>query len=78
MSALKRTINPMPPFVEQALEKHDLRGAFEARPDYQRNDWLGWIARAKKEDTQMRRLEKMLAELKAGHGYMGMAWEPKR
>ena len=63
--------------VATALDMRGLRSAFDARPDYQRNDWLGWIARAKREDTQQRRLEKMLSELAAGHGYMGMEWHPK-
>ena len=74
---LKRPLNPMPEFVATALRARGLEEAFAARPDYQRNDWLGWIARAKREETQLARLEKMLAELAQGHGYMGMAWRPK-
>jgi uncharacterized protein YdeI (YjbR/CyaY-like superfamily) len=75
--ALTRDIHPMPAFVVEALSARDLQAAFDARPDYQRNDWVGWIARAKREDTKQRRLEKMLSELAAGHGYMGMEWHPK-
>ena len=74
---LTRTIHSMPGFVAKALAARDLRAVFEARPAYQQNDWVGWIARAKREDTQQRRLEKMLSELAAGHGYMGMEWHPK-
>jgi uncharacterized protein YdeI (YjbR/CyaY-like superfamily) len=67
----------MPAFVAEALAARGLRSAFDARPPYQQNDWTGWIAGAKREDTQQRRLEKMLSELAAGHGYMGMEWHPK-
>ena len=74
---LTRDIHPMPAFVAAALTARDLRAAFDARPAYQKNDWIGWIAGAKREDTKQRRLEKMLSELAAGHGYMGMEWHPK-
>lgn len=76
--ALKRAKNPMPPDVRAALEKRKLMAAYEARPAYQRNDWIGWIARAKLPETRARRLDSMLRELKAGHGYMGMEWSPRR
>ncbi len=46
--------------------------AYEARASYQRNDYLGWINRAKRDDTKQRRLEKMLRELEAGDVYMNM------
>ncbi len=75
--ALTRDIHPMPDFVAEALAVRGLRAAFDARPAYQKNDWIGWIARAKREETRQRRLEKMLSELAAGHGYMGMEWQPK-
>ena len=74
--SLKRPLNPMPDWIAEALEAKGLRDAYDARPPYQRNDWIGWITRAKREDTRQRRLEKMLAELAAGEGYMGMAWKP--
>ena len=63
--------------VATALDAAGLRAAYEARPPYQRNDWLGWIARAKQPETQARRLGSMLGELRAGRGYMGMDWTPK-
>lgn len=75
--ALQRPPNPMPDWVRKALEEQGLMAAYKARPPYQRNDWMGWIARAKRPETQQRRAEKMLAELAQGHGYMGMAWQPK-
>jgi uncharacterized protein YdeI (YjbR/CyaY-like superfamily) len=50
--------------------------AYESRPPYQRNDYLWWINEAKKQDTKEKRLAKMLSELEAGSGYMGMEWSP--
>ena len=73
-SNLKRPLNPMPAFVREALEATWLMAAYEARPPYQRNDYLGWIARAKLPVTQQKRLAQMLDELKRGDVYMKMAW----
>ncbi len=50
--------------------------AYEDRPPYQRNDYLAWIARAKREDTRRKRLNQMLDELEAGDRYMKMSWRP--
>lgn len=69
---LRRARNPMPAAVREALRERGLREAFDDRPPYQRNDYLGWIARAKRPDTQGRRLEQMLEELARGDVYMGM------
>lgn len=74
---LSRDIQKMPDFVSEALEAEGLRAAYETRPPYQRNDYLGWINRAKRADTKERRLQKMLAELRAGEGYMNMPWRPR-
>jgi uncharacterized protein YdeI (YjbR/CyaY-like superfamily) len=71
---LKRLLNPMPAFVREALEAKALMATYEARPPYQRNDYLGWIARAKLPDTQQKRLAQMLDELQRGNVYMKMAW----
>jgi uncharacterized protein YdeI (YjbR/CyaY-like superfamily) len=64
----------MPAFVREALEAKGLMAAYEARPPYQRNDYLGWIARAKLPATQERRLAQMPVELGRGDVYMKMAW----
>ena len=71
---MTRARHPMPDFVREALAEHDLAAAYEARPPYQRNDYLGWIARAKREVTRQRRLAQMLDELRRGDVYMKMAW----
>ncbi len=73
---LKRSKQPMPDFVREAFEANELADAYDARPPYQRNDYLMWINEAAKEETKESRLEKMLAELKQWHGYMGMDWKP--
>ena len=75
---MKRSANPMPDFVAQALEAEGLRELYDARPWYQRNDYLGWITRAKREETRQKRLRQMLDELKSGDVYMKMAWRPRK
>ena len=74
---MARPVNPMPEFVREALEKNGLMEAYVSRPWYQRNDYLGWIARAKRQDTKEKRLAQMLDELRAGDLYMKMAWRLK-
>ena len=46
----------------------------DARPPYQRNDYLGWIARAKRPETRETRVVQMLDELAGGTRYMKMGW----
>ena len=75
--ALTRDLQPMPDFVAEALDEAGLRMAYDARPPYQRNDYLGWINRAKRPETKERRLAVMLAELRAGEGYMNMPWRAR-
>ena len=71
---LKRALQPMPGFVAEALEREALRALYDARPDYQRNDYLGWINKAKREATKQKRLAQMLQELREGDVYMDMPW----
>ena len=68
----------MPPEVERALEDAGAMAAYRARPPYQRNDYLGWIDRAKRPETKARRLQQMLDELEQGDVYMKMAWRSGR
>jgi uncharacterized protein YdeI (YjbR/CyaY-like superfamily) len=75
-SNLTRAINPMPDFVREALRSDDLMEAYDARPDYQRNDYIGWITRAKRDETRQKRLNQMLDELRQGDVYMRMPWNP--
>ena len=73
-SRLTRAKNPMSAFVRNALNERGLMPAYNERPPYQQNDYLGWIARAKLEATKLKRLNQMLDELKKGGVYMKMKW----
>lgn len=77
-SRLTRPLQAMPAAVESALIERGLMEAYRARPDYQQNDYLGWINRAKRAETKERRLEQMLDELERGGVYMKMDWRPGR
>jgi uncharacterized protein YdeI (YjbR/CyaY-like superfamily) len=74
---LKRERYPMPDFIREALAAKNLTAAYDARPPYQRNDYIGWITRAKQEATQQKRLAQMLEELAQGDVYMKMAYRAK-
>lgn len=75
--ALTRPIQPMPAEVAEALEARGLRAAYDARPPYQRNDYLMWIGAAKRPETRAKRLAQMLDELETGGVYMKMRWGPE-
>jgi uncharacterized protein YdeI (YjbR/CyaY-like superfamily) len=76
-SSLSRPIHPMPDFVRQALEEHDLMQAYRNRPPYQQNDYIGWINRAKRIETKLKRMNQMLDELERDDLYMKMRYNPK-
>ena len=65
---------PMPDCFRDAINARGLMDAYLARPDYQRNDYIGWINRAKLESTKQKRLNQMLDELERGGVYMKMKW----
>ena len=66
---------PMPDFIREALEIQGVMDAYRARPPYQQNDYIGWITRAKRPETQEKRLNQILAELEKGNVYMKMDWK---
>ena len=68
----------MPDHIAERLAVNHLREAFDARPQYQQTDYLNWIAQAKREATQTKRLEQMLDELKAGDVYMKQPWHARQ
>ena len=68
---------PMPDFFRNALNVRGLMDAYLSRPLYQRNDYIGWVTRAKLEATKQKRLNQMLDELQGGKVYMKMKWNPK-
>lgn len=67
----------MPADVRAALEAHGVRPAYDLRPPYQRNDYLGWILNAKRDETRRRRIAQMLDELASGDRYMKMPYRAK-
>ena len=67
----------MPDFIREALIQNDVMQLYNDRPPYQKNDYLGWITRAKKDETKQKRLIQMIEELKAGNLYMNMPYRPK-
>ena len=77
MSPLKRPKQPMTALDKTALTDASLMAAYRQRPPCQRNDYLSWINRAKREDTKQKRLEQMLSELAAGDKYMKMDYRAK-
>ena len=75
---LRRPRHPMPTFVKEALLQRGLMEAYRSRPPYQQNDYIGWITRAKRKETQERRLAQMLDELERGDVYMKIPYRPTR
>ncbi|MFM9904060.1 MAG: YdeI/OmpD-associated family protein [Pyrinomonadaceae bacterium] len=75
-AAAKRERHPMPDDVLNALESSNLFEAYESRPPYQQNDYIGWITDAKRPETKAARLEQMLDELRSGDRYMKMPYNP--
>jgi hypothetical protein len=73
---LKRPRYPMPDFVREALLVRGLMDAYRDRPAYQQNDYVGWITRAKRQETVDRRLAQMLNELESGDKFMKMSYRP--
>ncbi len=80
VNASRMTIEryPMPDFIRDALDAKQLTAVYDARPPYQRNDYIGWITRAKLPVTQQKRLDQMLDELARGDAYMKMAYRVRR
>ena len=74
----RRPIEPMPGDVREALDARGVRADYDARPHYQRNDYLAWIRRAARAATRERRIALMLDELERGGVYMRMAHAPSR
>jgi len=76
--ASKRPENPVPDDVVAALRERHLKAAYDARPAQQRTDYLGWINRAKRDDSRASRIQQMLDELESGDAYMSAAWRPTK
>lgn len=72
-----RPRHPMPVFFRDAIHERGLMNAYRSRPPYQQNDYIGWIMRAKRDETKQKRLKQMLDELEGGELYMNMKWRPQ-
>ena len=77
-TGLRRPRNAMPADIVALIAQRGLEAAYAERPAYQRNDYLGWIARARRPETRQRRLDQMLDELEGGQLYMRMSWRAER
>jgi uncharacterized protein YdeI (YjbR/CyaY-like superfamily) len=71
-----RPTRKMPEDVYEALQVEGMEEDYHRRPHYQRNDYLGWIQQAKREETRRKRIAQMVAELRRGGVYMGMKHGP--
>jgi hypothetical protein len=49
---LSRTVYELPDFIELALKENNLEEIYRNRLAYQKNDYIGWIMRAKAPETQ--------------------------
>ena len=76
-SRLIRERHKMSAFVKKALNSEQLLEAYQSRPPYQQNDYIGWINDAKKDETKHLRLTQMIEELKKGNVYMKMKYNPR-
>jgi hypothetical protein len=70
------TKQPMPGNVRSALEKRKLMDAYLSRPEYQKHDYLKWIALAAGPNAKQKRLDQMLDELEKGNAFKGEPWTP--
>jgi hypothetical protein len=77
-SRLKRPRYEMHDFIREALDQHGLMETYKNRPAYQQNDYIAWIIRARRKETQEKRLAQMLVELEKGNKYMNMDYHPKK
>jgi uncharacterized protein YdeI (YjbR/CyaY-like superfamily) len=73
-SRMSRKVYDIPDHIAAALDETGLWERYRARPPYQRNDYIGWITRGKREETRLKRLNQMLDELRNGDSYMGMPY----
>ncbi len=76
-SRLKRDTNLMPNDVAETLNSTGTMDAYKLRPPYQQNDYIGWIEKAKRGETRLKRINQMIAELQSGDAYMGMHYNAK-
>ncbi|MGD9873791.1 MAG: YdeI/OmpD-associated family protein [Kiritimatiellia bacterium] len=60
-------VHDVPADLRKALiADRGARALWEALTPLARNEWICWVEAAKKEETRLRRIERVRAELKAG------------
>lgn len=57
---------PVPEDVRAALVESGVMPNFQKRPFQQRNDYLAWISRARRDETRRHRVTQMIEELRRG------------
>jgi hypothetical protein len=70
----KKAVLALPAHLRNILIQEDVLAAYEARPFYQRNDYIQWITSAKREETISKRIAQMVEELRSGTLYMNMEY----
>jgi hypothetical protein len=69
-------VPPIPGTVQSALAKKHLVDAFQARPDYQRRDYLKAIEHAFGTAAKQKLIDQLVADLEHGKQFQGKPWEP--
>lgn len=64
-SALRRSTQPMPGDVYDALARLGLFDRYRARPAHERNGYITWIATTEQAELRRSRIDRMCAELSA-------------
>jgi hypothetical protein len=72
------TKQQLPGKVRAALAKRNLMDAYLARPEYQRDDYLKWIALAAGPIEKQKRLDQMLDEVEKGNVFKGEPYTPPK
>lgn len=75
---LNRPLQPLPEDIYTRLQAENVAADYSARPAYQQNDYLMWIASAKRPATREKRIAQMIDELRRGGVYMGMKHTPSK
>ena len=69
---LTRIRHKLPDYIRDALNERKLMDAYRDRPDYQQNDYIGWITGAKRDETKQKALGAHLLRAGAGECWMSL------
>src|SRR4051812_43556158 len=65
---------PMPGQVKGALAKRNLLDTYIARPQYQKDDYLKWVAAAAGPTEKQKRIDQLVDEIEKGNVFKGEPW----